>query len=299
MVYDLIIKNGKVFIEDELINIDLFINEEKIVKMEINSTENDAIKVIDAKGMYVLPGGVDPHVHIRDPGHTERETFLSGTMAAAAGGVTTIIEHPISNPPQYNPKILKNRINLALANCVIDFAFLGAAGSKHLDEIENLSRYGIVGYKTFLHPAPTGREFEFEGLTMENDGDIIEGLNEVKKTNLPCVIHAENDDIIKSATKMINDEDLDNPLSHALSRPLISEVETVEKLIRFSEYTGAKIILAHTSSSEAMSLVKKAKLESSNIILETCPHYLLCCEKDLKRLGVFAKCNPPLRSEYE
>ena len=123
--FDLAIKSDKVFIDGRLI--DCCIGVKDGIISTISKEKLTAEKVIDAKGKIVLPGTIDPHVHIRAPGHDERETFESGTKDAASGGVTTVIEMPFASPPPYSPEIVKNRMNVADKEVVVDIAFYGAA----------------------------------------------------------------------------------------------------------------------------------------------------------------------------
>ena len=255
----------------------------------------EASDTIDAKGMAVLPGVIDTHVHVRDPGHRERGTFASETRAAAAGGVTSFLEHPISSPPPYSPEILRRRIEVAKPQSMVDYAFFGAAGSEFPEEVLKVAREGIVAFKTFLHQAPEGREDEFRGLTMADDGGIMDGFQSVAKTGLILTIHAENNDMIKRLIAQFRAEGKTGFEYHAKSRPPITEIESVEKLIRFAKEYGTRISIAHTSTPEAMELIQQAKAEGQDIYCETCPHYLFLTEEKIKELGPYAKGNPPLR----
>ena len=292
---DLVLKNGNVYVEGSFKETAVGVKDGKIVVISDEAYMPEAEKVIDIKGQYVIPGTIDTHVHFRDPGRSERETFYTGSLAAAAGGVTTVMEHPISMPPQYNKEILDNRIKVADCQCIVDYCFYGAAGAEFPEEITKLAKEGIVAYKTFLHAAPEGRDKEFIGLTMANDAELITGLTEVAKTGLICATHAENNDMISANIKRLRKEGKVSGRDHALSRPPISEIESVEKMIRLARETGATIEFAHISTPEAMELIKKAKYEGQEVYLETCPHYLFLDEDDLEKYGTFAKCNPPLR----
>lgn len=294
---DLILKNGNVYVEGIFQRTAVGIKDGKIAIISEEAWMPKAEKVIDLDGQYLIPGTIDTHVHFRDPGRSERETFYTGSMAAAAGGVTTVMEHPISMPPQYNKEILDNRIRVADCQSIVDYCFFGAAGAEYPEEITKLAKEGIVAYKTFLHAAPEGREKEFIGLTMANDAELLTGLTEVAKTGIICAVHAENNDMISANIKRLRKEGKVSGRDHALSRPPISEIQSVEKLIRLARETGAKIELAHVSTPEAMELIKKAKYDGQEIYLETCPHYLFLDEDDLEKYGTFAKCNPPLRKK--
>lgn len=296
---DLVIKNCKAYVEGAFQELSVGVKDGKIAAITTDDTMPEAEKVIDLKGQYLIPGTIDTHVHFRDPGRSERETFYTGSMCAAAGGVTTVMEHPISMPPQYNKEILDHRIEVADCQSVVDYCFFGAAGAQYPEEITKLAKEGIVAYKTFLHAAPEGREKEFVGLTMANDAEVLTGFTEVAKTGLIVTAHAENNDMIQANIKRLRAEGKVGPLDHAASRPPISEYECVEKLLTIAKATGTRLAFAHISTPEAMEMIKQAKYEGQDVYLETCPHYLLLDESTLERLGTFAKCNPPLRKKEE
>lgn len=294
---DLIIKNANVVTEDGVFFGNLAIKDGTIVS--IGTIDTDAVKTIDAEGKYLLPGGVDPHVHVRYPSHPERGTFETETKAAAAGGVTTIIEHPISMPPQYSVEILMSRVKFAEEQAVVDVAFLGAAGGEKISYITEVGKAGIVGYKTFLHAAPEGRDKEFVGLTMKDNYELYQGFKEVKKTGLPLSAHAEDNDLISGLIKEHRANKQTSGIDHAKSRPPISEVLAVERLIRFAKETGVPLYLVHISTPEAMQAAKEARNAGQEIYIETCPHYLYLNEESLVKYGSYAKCNPPLRSKED
>ncbi len=261
-------------------------------------TEED-VEQIDGGGNHLLPGGIDPHVHIRYPGGAHRETFLTGTQAAAAGGATTIIEHPISTPPQYSKAILDRRIEALRDQALVDVAFLGAAGGDHLEEIAPLGKSGIVGYKTFLHQAPEGREKEFEGLTSKDNHQLFQVLDRIAGTGLLAAAHGEDNDLVSGSIASLRREGRTFPRAHCLSRPPLVETLAVERLIRLAREAGARLYLVHISTAEAVEMALKARAEGQEIYIETCPHYLYLSEKALDEHGAYAKCNPALRSEEE
>lgn len=295
---DLLIKNGKVYTGYGFTVLNVGVRNGKIVSMTSPEIIPDAEKVLNIGGQYLIPGAIDTHMHVRDPGHVERGNFYTETLAAAAGGVTTIMEHPISIPPQYNVEILNNRIERAEQQCVVDFCFYGAAGGEFPEEITKLADDGrIVAYKTFLHAAPQGRELEFKGLTMADDGQLLVGMQEIAKTGLICAYHAENNELISYYLKKFKKEGRISGRDHALCRPPLAEIQSVERVLRFARETGARTEIAHVSTPQAMELIKQAKKEGLDVYAETCPHYLFLNESDLEKYGPFAKCNPPLRTQ--
>jgi len=295
--FDLVIKSGKIFIDSRLI--DCYIGVKDGIITAISKEKLEADEFIKAEGKMVLPGTVDPHVHIRAPGHDERETFESGSKDAALGGVTTIIEMPISVPPPHSPEIVKNRMNIADKEVVVDIAFYGAAGSDCLDDVIPCAKSGIVAFKTFLHEAPPGRKEEFIGLTAPNTGDQYELMKKVAQTGVMIGFHAENNDMINKNIARLRSEGKTSPIYHGRSRPPVVEIETAAKILLFAEKTGARVEIVHISTPEVVKLVNEAKSKGVYAIAETCPHYLFLNENALNKFGVFAKCNPPLRSEEE
>lgn len=296
---DLAVVGGIAYIEGGFRKADIGIKNGKIALVAYPSCLPEAKRTIQAEGKHVLPGGIDTHVHYRDPGHAERETFQAGTRAAAAGGCTTFFEHPISIPPQYNAEILHNRIDLCAKGSCVDFCFFGAAGGEFPEEIEPLSHEGIVAYKTFLHDAPEGRDEEFKGLTSANNAQLYRALEEVKKTGLTIAAHAEDNELVSGNIRSLRAQSRVDYLAHCESRPPIVEVEAIAKMLRFGKETGCPIELVHVSTCEAMELAKKARQEGQKVLVETCPHYLLLDESYVEKYGPYAKCNPALRKKEE
>lgn len=298
---DLILKNAKVYLEDRFVEgVSVGVQAGRIAAIAAPECMPEGARTLDLTGEYLIPGTIDTHMHVRDPGHTERGTFYTETMAAAAGGVTTILEQPISVPPQHNVEILERRIARAEAQCVVDFAFYGAAGGEYLEDIAQLAADGrIVAYKTFLHAPPEGREQEFQGLTMADDAQLYAGMRELAKTGLFCAFHAENNDMISANIKRLRAEGRVSPEYHCVSRPTVAEVTSVERILNFVRETGARVEIAHVSCPEVMELLRQAKKDGLPVYVETCPHYLFLTEEDMVKFGPYAKCNPPVRSRAQ
>lgn len=297
-IYDKLIKNAKIVAENGVIHGALAIQDGKIAALLAQAAaEGDlpAREILDAKGKYLLPGGVDPHVHIRYPGGKLRETFASGSLAAAAGGCTTIIEHPISTPPQYAPAILRRRIAAAEAESIVDIVFYGAAGFDHIDKIPALAQAGIAAFKTFLHAAPAGREAEFVGLTAKDNFELYQVMRQVAETGLLMAAHTEDNDMVNGGIAALRAAGNIAPIAHCLSRPAITEVLAVERLLTLAATVGARVYLVHISTPQAVEIAKAARAAGQEVYLETCPHYLYLSEEDVKRHGAYCKCNPALR----
>lgn len=295
-MFDLLIKNAVIVNDDEQFMGAVAVKDEKIAAIMSSNILPEAKKIIDASGLYLLPGGVDAHVHIRYPGSAHRETFTSGTMAAAAGGTTTIIEHPISTPPQYSPEILKKRIDAFETQGIVDAAFLGAAGGDRTEEILRIAKAGIVGFKTFLHAAPEGREKEFEGLCCTDSYQLSCALKEASKTGLPFAAHTEDNDLVTGNIEELKKAGKTFPLAHCMSRPPITEVLAVQRLLTLAKEQGTAVYLVHISTPQAVELALDAKAKGQKVYIETCPQYLYMDESWVEKHGAYAKCNPALRS---
>lgn len=269
----------------------------KIVALTEHDTVFPAEQVIDCTGKYVLPGVVDAHVHLRDPGKVEREDFETGTRAAAAGGVTTILEMPISLPPVYTADILRARQEGVAAKAVVDYAFYGAAGADNLEEIPRLAAEGVVGFKTFLHSPPPGREKEFVGLCAVGSGVLREILRCVATTGKVSAVHVEDDSIVQWEINRLKALGRNDGPAHAESRPEIAEIVATAQVLALARDAGVRVHLAHMSSPVAVEMARQARRSGVRVTVETCPQYLLLTEEELARQGPFAKINPPMRSE--
>ncbi len=300
MSIQLIIKNAHYYANDTFLMGDIMVNDGKIAGIcAPGGCCQEAAKVIDATGLCVLPGIVDSHVHFREPGRTDREDFYTGSCAAAAGGVTTVCEMPIAYPPPHSVDVLMNRVKLAEEKSIVDMAFYGSAGYENRFQLQDLLDAGVIAFKTFLHPAPEGREGEFVGLTVNDDGQLFMMMQEAGKTDGRYSFHCENYKLINEVEAELHKQGVEDYSFHYKSRPKIAEIESVSTIIQFAKVTGAKVEIVHISAPEACELVKQAQLEGVDIIAETCFHYLAFDTTDIDKHGPYAKCNPPLRTRED
>lgn len=290
----LVLKNCSVYTTGGLVDGGVAVSEGKISAVGGTAFLPQGEQEIDLKGAALLPGGIDTHAHVRDPGRRDRGDFATETAAAAAGGITTILEMPISSPPQFKPEILENRIKCASERSHVDFGFYGAAGN-HPEYISELAAAGVAAFKTFLFKPHAGREEEFEGTCAEDDGNLLEIFKAIKKTGKICAVHAENDQIIQSLTKKLKANGRKDFFAHGEARPPLSEIAAVKKVIMYARMTGVRVSICHVSTPEAMECIKEAKSEGIQIYAETCPQYLFCDEESAVSVGSFAKFNPPIR----
>jgi allantoinase len=238
----------------------------------------------DAGDLPVLPGLVDTHVHINEPGRTEWEGFRTATRAAAAGGVTTLVDMPLNSvPATTSVDGLRAKVAAAEGQCWVDVGFWGGVVPGNTREFEPLVREGVLGFKCFLTPSGVD---EFPNVT---EADLREALPELARLGSLLLVHAE----LPSLLGVLGGTG-DSPVlyRHYLhSRPRESENEAIALMIRLSRTFGARIHIVHLSSADALPLLRQAP----GVSVETCPHYLTFTAEDIADGATEFKCAPPIR----
>nr|WP_263324469.1 allantoinase AllB [Neobacillus sp. Marseille-Q6967] len=292
-----IITNGKIVTRNGIVEGEIEITEGKISLIGCAIPRKDHIEVIDAKGQFILPGMIDTHVHINEPGRTEWEGFKTGSSALAAGGVTTYIDMPLNALPATTTKdALEEKMNLASGKNFIDYAFYGGLTPDSLDHLEELADAGAVAFKCFLSTYQTDVPGDFRSI---DDYTLLEGMKRIAALEKILLIHCENDQVTDGLEKQKIAEGKTSTYDFVDSRPILTEVEAVSRVILFAKATGCRVHIVHVSSADAVGLIEKAKQEGVNITLESCPHYFAFNADDLARIGAVAKCQPPLRYANE
>jgi allantoinase len=295
MQFDTLIINGRAVTESGIFPVDIGIRGGRIAALLAPGTATNAGEQIDASGYYVLPGAIDIHWHCRAPAYPQRGDFATETRAAAAGGVTTVFEMPISKPCCATGDIFRARKALGEANVYVNFGLYAAPGLLDRAEIEDMVAEGAIGFKFFTTTAPAGRFDEFEGLCLPEVADAFQALRLVADTGLVCSIHAETEQLIEWHTAQLKAANRNDVESHGDSRPPHVEASSIATLLALNESVGANVHIAHVSSQHALQTIRRFKGSGQPFTAETCPHYLFFTEADLARVGPYAKVNPPLR----
>lgn len=254
---------------------------------------------IDLRGGLVLPGAIDGHVHFDDPGFTDREDFATGTRAAAAGGVTMVVDMPCTSlPPVTSVANLDNKLGIIDAKAHVDFMLWGGVSSNVLQhpnwrsQLEELIDAGVGAVKVYLL---SGME-TFRDLKREQ---VSEVLKITAKRNIPVGVHAEDRSVLEMAKSAVVVRGGDSPLDYAASRPAEGEIVAARTLQALCRETGARIHIVHIASREALDIVTAARTEGLPMSAETCPHYLLFTDDDLDRLGALLKTAPVVKSQRD
>jgi allantoinase len=247
------------------------------------------VDVIEAGDSVVMPGVVDAHVHLNDPGRAEWEGFECGTRAAAAGGVTTLIDMPLNSiPPTTTVAGLRAKVAAATNRCWVDVGLWGGVVPGNADQIESLVAEGVLGFKCFL--VPSGVD-EFPHVTEE---DLRTALPHIASSRSMLLAHAELPEPIEAAKRRGASRSYRDYLA---SRPRSAENEAIELLIRLSREFHARIHIVHLSSADAIPALRRARSEGVPITVETCPHYLFFSAEEIPDGATEFKCAPPIREQ--
>ncbi|MFC0558941.1 allantoinase AllB [Halalkalibacter alkalisediminis] len=291
----LLIRDGMIFTSDGFKKGSIVINDgliEEIVQ-QVKINEHHFSKVIDATDSWILPGFIDAHVHFNDPGREEWEGFKTGSRAAAAGGITTVIDMPLnSSPSAVTAQLLLNKQIHLQVRSVIDYGLWAGITSdnvEHFDELKKMNDQGIVGFKAFL--SNSGIE-DFPAI---KKNQLQQAMGTVKKLNSILALHAEDQDLTEERTKKLKVNRHDR-LAFLESRPQQAEYVAIEHALGLAEKTGAAVHFVHVSCPEAIELINHYKQKGVDVTVEICPHYLLFTDEDFIKVGPILKCAPPLRS---
>ncbi|MBC8526774.1 MAG: allantoinase AllB [Candidatus Cloacimonetes bacterium] len=254
----------------------------------------------DANYNLLIPGAVDPHVHFDEPGFEFREDFYTGTLSAAFGGITTVIDMPCTSiPPVTNVKNLKTKLKAIQKNAVIDFALWGGISGTSFankEDIEKnmseLAEMGVIGFKTYLIS-------EMEKFTALN----IEQLKTVgriaKKLGLPVAVHSEDRGLIEKRRKYFQSRSKNDIESYCKTRDDMAELVAINSVIKVAKETGAQFHIVHISSKRGLEAVEKAQKEGIKISAEICPHFLAFTQDDFKKIGSILKTVPPVKKQKD
>jgi allantoinase len=250
--------------------------------------------VEDFGEQVVMPGIVDTHVHVNEPGRTEWEGFETATRAAAAGGITTLVDMPLNSVPATTTREgLRAKVEAARGRCHVDAGFWGGVVPGNAGELAGLWQDGALGFKAFL--VPSGVD-EFQHV---EEKDLREALPVLARLGAPLLAHAELPGPIEAAAGVwdgAGPAGLREYGRYLRSRPDAAEVEAVELLVRLCRETGARVHVVHVSSAEVLPILRQARAEGLPLTAETCPHYLTFTAEEIPDGGVAFKCAPPIRS---
>lgn len=286
MKADMAVKGGIVATPRGTFEADILVKDGRVSALG-KAGDFEAKQIIDASGLLVMPGAVDGHVHMMDPGYTEREDFITGTSAAAVGGTTTVIEHHRTEPPVLNAKIFQEKRDYLNSRALVDFALIGGAVPDNLNELKGMWDLGAVAFKAFtcaLHgviPMPPG-----------NLRELFRTLSEFGGITL---IHAEDDSILRVNEESLHHLGRKDYLTVSEWRSEDAELIAISTASTLAARAGARAVFAHVSLPESLGVIQQARLQGARIYAESCPQYFYLSRNDLVEKGPWVKFAPAVR----
>lgn len=285
MTVDLVIKNCKIVSPRGIIEGGIAVDDGVIVAVARTPHLPKASETIDVKGKPVLPGPIDGHCHAT----SSPDTPLTASMAAAKGGITTILDMPGYEVPTFSSEQYKKKLASFNNQCYVDYTLHGAAAAGYPEgSLKDIWELGATGIKFFVSdPGP--------GWPQTFDGDILEGFKELSKVDGLALIHCENDQIIRDNLKKMRAQGRTGYADYLEVRPRIAEVESGRRIIQYLKHTGCKGLIVHTSVPETVLEARRARASGVQVYIETCPQYLYLTDEDVKQKGPWLKFAPPAR----
>lgn len=285
----MVFRGGLLVLPGNIVNADLIVEGEKVVGI-VDREQLTAGAEVDVSGKIIFPGLIDTHVHMWEPSPMAyREDWYHGTRCAAAGGITTIIDMPLSVPPVTDRIGFDIKQETAEAHACVDFAFWGGLIPDCVERISRLNELGCVAYKGFMSFANP----EYPQIT---DGYLVKGMELAKEFDGLIGVHAENAEVADFGSRKMADCQETDPAKHDDARPWWAEMEAIQRAVLFSEAIGNRLYICHMTIEQGAAYLKQAKSRGINVTVETCPHYLIFDKNILREKGAYAKCNPPFRS---
>ncbi len=276
----MLIRHGLVVLPEGSARLDIRTAGDKIAALAEQLAPEAGEEVIEASGRLVLPGLIDSHVHFREPGGTHKEDFFTGTLAALAGGVTTILDMPNTQPPTDSRERLAEKAALAASKAIVDYGFYLGATESNVEEAAAASD-AVAALKLYMGSS-TGSLLVTEFAPLYRHFSTF-------PLHKPIVVHAEDEQSLRYFAAL-------HPRDHNQARPALSAQIAVSRALAIAEKTGRALHIAHTTTARELELIREAKQKGVHVTCEVTPLHLFLSEEDQHRLGNFGKVNPPLRS---
>jgi allantoinase len=285
---ELLFRGHRVMLDSAARAASVRVREGRIVSVEEMDALPNGAEVVDVGEAMLLPGLVDTHVHVNEPGRTEWEGFRTATTAAAAGGVTTLLDMPLNCiPATTTARALHDKVLAARGQCHVDVGFIGGVVPGNSGDLEALHDAGIVAWKCFLVDSGVP---EFAAI---DERGLREALPILSQWDAPLMVHAELPGPIARARR---DGVLRSHAAYAATRPEQAEIEAIALMIRLAGEFGARVHIVHLASRDAIALIDRARSQGVPLTVETCPHYLTFAGEDIPDGATEFKCAPPIRS---
>jgi dihydroorotase len=288
-VIDLILNNVKAYINGKIVECSLAINKGKIFRIGKEANLPKAETKIDLKNLLVLPGLIDTHVHLRDEGKAYKEDFYSGTAAAAAGGITTVLDMPNNDPVTMSAKTLKNRMEIAERKILVNVGFYSEF-PRNLEEIGGIIEGGAIAFKLFMAE-------QVGGLNIDDDHALLKAFKIVGDLKIPVAVHAEDQMMLRKTEEELKNAKRDDIEAYLMAHSEDVEFKAVKRLLSLIDKVNVHIHFCHISAKQSLEALIHGKKSGMPITCETTPHHLFLSIEDLKHGGAFALTMPPVREK--
>lgn len=289
---DTIVRGGTLVTPEGLLTADLAMEGEKI--SAIGPELSGGRKEIDARGLHLFPGVIDVHLHFNEPGRAEWEGAATGSRALAAGGGVLFFDMPLNSTPcTVNAREFDRKREALEVASLADFGLWGGLVPGNVGEMAELAERGAVGFKAFLCDSGLPEFPRADDLT------LFEGLRESARLGLPVAVHAESHELTQALSHRCVEEGRQGIRDFLASRPVVAELEAIQRATLLAGEAGAKLHIVHVSSGRGVAMACDARTRGVDVTIETCPHYLFFTEEDIEWLGSALKCAPPLREAAE
>ncbi len=284
---DIALENALVFLGGKVQPKSVLLQDGKIAAIEGSV---DAVNRIDCRGLVLLPGLVDAHVHFRIPGAAQKEDWSTGSRAAAAGGVTTVFDMPNNNPSCTTQRELDLKRKVAESDSVCNFAFHFGASNDNMQQLETVK--GTGSFKVFMGSST--------GTLLITDEKILRRVFSIaKKRNFVVLVHAEDEGTIRKNSEAAKKKGWNHARYHSKIRTCEVEAKAIERALKLQAEVGNRLHICHVSSAQGLELIREAKQGSAGISCEVTPHHLFLSQEATEELGNFAKMNPSLKTSSD
>ena len=291
MQVDTVLLNAKIYMSQRILRAGLAIDNARIVKIARETNLPRASRQIDIEGSLVIPGLIDSHVHLRDQELAYREDFSTGSAAAAAGGVTTVVDMPNNRPVTMSAETLRKRMELAERRIFVNTAFNSAFPSTR-SEIRDIVNQGAAGFKLYLLQ-------QIGGTDIDDDNALQNAFNEIAKANVPICVHAEDKAILEQAKERMQRTGRNDSEAFLKAHPAAAESKAIQHVAKLARNSGAHVHVCHVSSTAGLEAVSEARKKDANVTCEVTPHHLLLSADSMEQCGNIALMLPPLRTKRD
>lgn len=280
--------NAKAYLDKEIVDCNIAIENGEIFKIGKQTHMPKADETINLKNLLLLPGLIDTHVHLRDEGKAYKEDFYTGTAAAAAGGVTTVLDMPNNAPVTMSAETLTNRMQTAKRKAVVNVGFYSEF-PHNLDETANIVAEGAVAFKLFM-------ACQIGGLNIDDDHALQEAFRKVGELKVPVAVHAEDKAMLTEAEKKLKKANRHDAAAFLKAHSERVELRAIERLLKLTAQINMRLHFCHVTTKEGLTAITEAKQPGRPVTCEVTPNHLLLSSADFERYGTLLAIMPPLRN---